>query len=168
MLHVTLNTGTTVEIARQDDPASLKALFDALVDARGGPVVTWQPWRTDLLVGEGCAMFTIRKSSEELAVLCAVAWTEAGADRAWHEIEQPYLDAGDVLGRTGHLHPGMDALPEMPETLPWLASWVMPAAASFATLDDARWLADCEQLMAFAILRRHGGTPDYDRSGRFQ
>jgi hypothetical protein len=155
MLHVTLNTGIAVEIEWSDDTPGTADLFDDLIESVGGAVPGHPPWRIDIRLGEGCAMFSIRRSASELAVLSALAWSSASAGEAWYEIEQPYLDTSDVLARLGNLHPGSDAMPEMPETIPWLASWVMPAAPAFATLDDAHWLADCEQAVAFAILRRH-------------
>jgi len=157
MLHLTLNTGAAVQVGRFDDPAALTGLFDRLVATGGGAIPPWPPWRIEIHAGNGCALFSILKASDQMAVLSAVAWTPEGAEAAWDEIERPYLDTADVLARLGNLHPGQDAMPEMPATLPWLTSWVLPAASSFATLEDARWLADCEQLAAFAILRRYAG-----------
>ena len=57
----------------------------------------------------------------------------------------------------GMLHPSMAAFPEMPETLPWLATVILPAM-QIANPQDLHWMADFEQCLAAAIIAKRQTT----------
>jgi hypothetical protein len=132
-------------------PEAIAALSPML--ATGGAVIPFfAPWRTVIALGDGAATFDIRRNKMDLVVFNAVAWTEDGAAEIWEGIEKMHLDTADLLARVGLLSPRMASCPGMPETLPWLATLILPAAALAANPQDLSWMADFEQCLAMTII----------------
>lgn len=153
MLHLTLNTGHSMTVPPDKvSPLALRALTPMVV--KGGDLVPgFTPWRTVIGRGEGHASFDIRRNQTDLVTLNVVAWTPAGAESAWTILEKHYLDAADALAKSGI--PLDLELPEMPATLPWLATWILPSAMMAINPQDIGWMADFEQCLAAAILKRY-------------
>lgn len=154
MIHLTLNTGHAMAVpAGKVSPEAYKALRP-MVARNGGAIPHCPPWRTVIALGKGCASFDIRRNQQDIVVLNAVAWTAAGAREIWPLIEKNHLDLADQMAAVGALHESMAAAPEMPESLPWLTTWILPTAAMAVDARELGWMADFEQCLAATIIRK--------------
>lgn len=159
MIHLTLNTGHSMEVpAGKISPEAYRALRPMVVK-KGDLIPGFAPWRTVIAIGEGAASFDIRRNKQDIVVLNAVAWTGQGAAEIWPLIERGHLDLADQMAKAGALSESMAAAPEMPATLPWLATWILPTAVQAVHPRDLAWMADFEQCLAAAIIRKATPNP---------
>jgi hypothetical protein len=158
MIHLTLNTGHSHEVPPGKVERSTIRILGSMVVKGGDIIPLFAPWRTIISFGNGCACFDIRRNREDMVTFNAVAWTPAGAEEAWAGIEKLHLDNASQLAHLGLLHPDMSACPEIPETLPWLTTLILPAM-HIANPKDLGWMADFEQCLAATIIHKRNKTP---------
>jgi len=125
------------------------AALRLLVDAGGGPLPGFAPWRVVIARGDGCATFDVRRGQDS-AVLCAVAWTAEGAAEAWSALEKVYLDISDALAPVAP--ESVLQMPACPESLPWLSVIILPAGLMLTSREDLGWLGDFERCLAWTII----------------
>lgn len=154
MIHVTMNTGHSMEVPPGKVGRQALRLLKHLVVKGGGRVPGMERWRTVVSRGDGAAVFDIRRSdsAESAVVLNAVAWSEQGEAIVWELLERSYYEVGDILAKIGV----EGEAPDLPDRRPWLATWILPQAMFLAGEQDFSWFADFEQCMALAILERWG------------
>jgi hypothetical protein len=153
MIHLTLNTGHSMSVPPEKIlPTTIRTLTPMVV--KGGDLIPhFSPWRTVMGKGDGYASFDIRRNQTDIVTLNVVAWTEIGAKSAWEILEKHYLAAADALAKNGI---AMELeMPEMPEPLPWLASWILPSAIQAMHPKEIGWMSDFEQCFAATILNRY-------------
>jgi hypothetical protein len=157
MLHLTLNTGHAMTVPPGKVTPQAIRILGPMVVKRGDFVPHFAPWRTVITLADGHALFDIRRGREEAVTLNAVAWTADGAAAAWRGIERAYLATADELAAKGL---ALDLeMPDMPEPIPWLVTWVLPAAGILASRNDISWMADFEQCLAATIIRKATHQP---------
>jgi len=123
-----MNTGHSMTVDESKFLPEVVECLSPLVDNSGGNIPFCSPWRVLLVKEKGCATFDIRKGTSDIVCLNSVAWTSEGSEIAWSLMEKIHLDVSDRLSQLGMLAPGLDAFPEKPSTLPWLATFIMPQA----------------------------------------
>lgn len=152
MIHLTLNTGHSMEVPPGKVMRETLRILGPMVVKGGDLIPHCSPWRTVIGRGNGCASFDIRRGKDMLVVFNVVAWTEAGAEEGWSAIEKQYLNVADELAKHGIV---IDlAMPEMPATLPWLTTWILPTATQNINPQDIAWMADFEQCLASTIIHK--------------
>ena len=150
MVHLTLNTG---HLHKGPDgqvrPETVQALQPVI---RGGNLGRVSPqfgaFRIEVTREEGCAAFTVYRGMEPI-VLNVVCWKRDLSRTAWAGIEQTYLNLSDTRPQLM----GAGASPEMPTTVPWLATCILPGILNL-NRNDAGWLADFEACMAVALIQQ--------------
>jgi len=153
--HLTLNTG---HIASSDlrSAVDLRAVLPVLrpiVRSGGGPCPPVAGLTIQIPRVPAGAVFSIWFRGQPVALNC-LAWNQASSAAGWEPIESAYLELTETeplvaaLGR---------ALPEIPSSVPWLATLILPA---IATMDPEAigFLGDLERCLAAVILREHGLT----------
>lgn len=152
MIHLTLNTGHSMIVPAGKVSKQAIRLLGPMVSKGGDLIPHFAPWRTVMGRGDGCASFDIRRGKDMLVVFNIVAWTPSGAREAWSILERRYLEVADQLASAGI---ALDLeMPEMPETLPWLATWILPTATQNLNPQDIHWMADFEQCLAATIIHK--------------
>ncbi len=146
MTHLTLNTGHSAE-RTPCDPHALAALLPLV--AAGGQIPGFAGFRVDVHSGPGAASFSIHRG-RDIITLSMVAWTDDGARYAWTEIERLYLGLAD---RASGLI-AANASPEMPRSLPWIATLLLPGMATQRP-QDLSWIGDFEGCFAEALVANH-------------
>ena len=129
-------------------PATIKAMRPLL--PRGGSLGAVSPqfgaFRVEIASGPGAAAFTLYRGRDPIAMSC-VAWTNDGQIRAWKESEALYFQLSEQLP----ISMGGGEAPDMPTTLPWLVSLILPGA--HAQPDGVMdWVADFEQCLAATLI----------------
>lgn len=153
MIHLTLNTGHTMTVPHAKvRPETIRALAPMVVK-RGDLIPHLAPWRTVIRRGDGYASFDIRRGKDMLVAFNLVAWNPATASTAWEELERTYLHTAEALASQGI--PLDLEMPEMPATIPWLATWILPTAIANMAKQDFSWLADFEQCLAATIIEKY-------------
>lgn len=151
MVHLTLNTGHSFDVPAGKVQASTIRMLSPMVVKKGDLIPNCLPWRTVISTGKGCAVFDIRRGKDQIAVMNAVAWTAEGAEKAWNSLEKIYMENAETLASAGI---ALDLeMPEMPTTLPWLATWILPTMT--VSLNDIHWMSDFEQCLAATIISRY-------------
>jgi hypothetical protein len=150
MIHLTLNTGHSMTVPPDKVGREALRVLKPMVVKGGDLIPHFAPWRTVISRGEGHASFDLRRNKQDLVVLNVVAWTPEGAECAWRTLEKHYLDVSDVLAQKGVSMPL--ELPDMPASLPWLATWILPQAMMAIHPHELGWMADFEQCLAQTIL----------------
>jgi hypothetical protein len=149
MLHYTLNTADFFDCSRKRfDKNAIARLAPIAQRARAeGQTQTQLPaplndWSAKVTVDQGCALFDIYQG-DQLVNTNAVAWTAEGQDMVWPLFESTYLQlSGQMATLT------VSRAPAMPQSLPWLATLVLPSPAAIG----ANWLADFEQCLSIALV----------------
>ena len=153
MIHLTLNTGHSMVVPPGKVRKETIRALRSMVVKGGDTIPSCAPWRTVIARGDGSASFDIRRGQDMFVVLNLVAWTPEGATAAWEVLERNYLDTADALAKQGI---ALDLeMPEMPTTLPWLATWILPTAVMNINPQDISWMADFEQCLAAAIIQKY-------------
>lgn len=142
--HLTLNTGSAANLPRIAAPPECLAL----VQTGGGPVPGFAPWRCVVTRGPGAASFDLRRSDQEVAVLCIVCWSPRESQAAWQALEEVYLRIADAMSQAGWAELQM---PERPEVFPWLGVILLPAMF-MAAQTDLSWMGNFERCLAWAII----------------
>ncbi len=155
MIHLTLNTGHSMTVPPGKVSKESYRVLAPMVVKGGDLIPHFTPWRTLIARGQGYASFDIRRNSSDIVVLNAVAWTHEGAATVWPMIEKNHLDLADQMAKAGALHESMAAAPEMPDSLPWLATWILPTAVMAARPNELGWMADFEQCLAATIIQKY-------------
>lgn len=150
MIHLTLNTGHSHTVPPGKVGREALRVLKPMVVKGGDLIPHFAPWRTVIARGTGCASFDIRRGKDMLVVFNVVAWTPEGAREGWQSLEKTYLDTADRFAKAGM--PLDLEMPEMPESLPWLASWIIPALN--APPEALHWMADFEQCLAATIIQK--------------
>lgn len=149
MHHLTINTGDLFQVPDgKVAPHAIRALQPMV--AKGGDVIPGMAgWSSVLVMQDGCAVFDVRHRGI-IVTVNTMAWSPTGRNNAWCAMESAYraaMNLGDVP--LAELN-----LPPEPESLPWLATLIAPAAAGVMRPVEGLWLADFEQCFAEAILSR--------------
>lgn len=151
MLHYTVNTADTFDCTvKQFNPNALRILQPLVSQAIANNQVTealpspLNHYRVKLTVDDGAAMFDVLDPEGQLMATNAVAWTEHAQTVAWDLFEDVYLG----LVRQFEM-PATLRAPVMPDSLPWLATLVLPNPR----ISSAGWLADFEQCLALKIIQ---------------
>ena len=79
-----------------------------------------------------------------------LATNPATAPEMWDALTGIYCNLTDQVPQM--LAPGVDAMPKMPESTPWLAALLLPAGLLFTTREDLSWMGDFERCLAWALL----------------
>lgn len=149
MTHLTLNTGHSAE----RDPCDPRALaFLRPLCFKGGPVPAFAGFRVEVGHGEGCASFSVHRG-RDLITFSMVAWTGDGAANAWREIESLYFRMSDQAPQMF----AASAAPDMPASLPWCTTLLLPGMAAQRT-QDLEWIGDFEGCMAEALIAAAPGA----------
>lgn len=151
MTHLTLNTGHSMNVPHGKVSEKAIHVLTPMVTKGGDNIPFCAPWRTVISIEDGSAVFDIRKSDEHVILVNAVAWTKKGASEVWTSLRREYINTASKLASQGFAQ-SLD-LPEMPKTVPWLATWILPHASMFCELRDILWMADFEQCLAATIIR---------------
>lgn len=154
MIHLTLNTGHSMTVPPDKVEKNTLRVLGPMVVKGGDLIPHFAPWRTVIGRSDGCASFDIRRNKTDVVVLNVVAWTPEGAAEVWPIIEKAHLDMADQLAKAGALPESMAAAPEMPATLPWLATWIIPTAVMAANPEELGWMADFEQCLAATLIHK--------------
>ena len=152
MIHYTLNTGHSVVSPREAVTPEALAVCSPLAEC-GGVIPPCAPFRVEVTHGTGSSVFTVWRGREPI-VTCALAWTPEGAAETWPAIEGLYLQVSD---RAPQLMAAIKEA-EQPAALPWLAAVILPGILALRH-EDIGWLADFEQCLAWAILKRGSSPP---------
>jgi hypothetical protein len=88
----------------------------------------------------GAALFDLY-SGQDLLTVNAIAWTKEGAAAVWDMFETLYLKLSGQMGV-------FMRSPSQPQTLPWLATIVLPSEQL------VNWMADFEQCLAIALIKQ--------------
>lgn len=146
MIHVTLNTGHTVEQSLADiGEAAVQVLRPLVAAVAGSLPAPFGAFRVEITRGDGGAVFTVSRAREPI-VTCGVAWTAPGAAEIWPAVEGLYLGVSDAFTAAG-----INAEPVEPDRLPWLAVVLLPALMAQSRA-DVGWLGDFERCMAVALM----------------
>jgi len=152
LVHLTVNTGHSVESPRSAVDNRVIAALRPLIATGGGPIPI-PPWRVDIRRAPGGWVFALLRGSEQ-AVICALA-TESDATEIWQKIERHYFELTEQM--PGMLDVGA-AAPEMPTQAPWLAVLILPGML-MSTCEDVGWMGDFERCLAWTLLESGNNTP---------
>lgn len=144
MLHYTLNTADTADLSRKAFDPSVIALLMPLANRAKeegqtqGPIpAPMNDYSVKITSEAGFALFDIYYG-QDIVNSNAVAWTEVGEATGWPLFVQLYIK---LIGEMG-------APPAIPQSLPWLATIILPSPWAMVP-----WLADFEQCLAKAIIQ---------------
>lgn len=152
MIHLSLNTGHSMTVPPAKVGAAAIRALSPMVVRKGDLIPGFAPWRTVIAREPGHASFDIRRNKHDSVVLNVVAWTREGAEKGWEGIEKHYLDTADQLAARGI---ALDLeMPSMPDSLPWLVTWILPQADQLVSHTDIHWMADFEQCLAATIIHK--------------
>ena len=131
----TLNTGERRSSSPQGIQAETLSLLRPLLRHSGR--LPWPFHRFELEVNQtrGGALFTLRTGLRPVC-LSGLAWTSAGADEIWRNLEDVYFDVSDrccVSMAAQHV-------PSQPGRLPWLGT-VLLAGFRSSEVGQAGWIS---------------------------
>ena len=155
MNHIALNSGKCWEVQLSNIPTQISRLLVPMVEKMGDFIPNCHPWRTMIEVGIGYAIFDIHRNRDDRAILNTVAWTQEGAREIWSSLKDHYAEAKVQMEKYGPMDEFMVPVPEIPPNLPWLASWILPAAPLIANPNDVLWMTNFEECLAATIVRMH-------------
>jgi hypothetical protein len=122
--HIVLNTGKMCEIPPGEFISEAMLLFRQLVKSGGGPVPAMEGIEVVIERQPGRAILVFRNSNRLPLLGIVAGFAEPGAADIWEFIKRQYSVTGDCdLSR---LVFGDSEYPEMPSSLPWLASYIFP------------------------------------------
>ena len=144
--HLTLNTGhlSTFETGEISPPTI--DILTPLLHARGGPIPAFPGYHVRITTAPGAITFDITGPAGPM-VLCATAWTPAGATHTWPILERIYIDLSDTIATLGAPDSILQC-PHIPATTPWLATIILPAFLTHPHPDTITWIPDFTQCLA--------------------
>ena len=145
MIHLTLNTGHSVDQDLDEIPEGITDILKPLL-SRGGTIPGFAAFRVEVAREAGRCAFTIFRGREPIAT-SMLAITDDAAPEAWEALEELYLDFGDKF-----TYAGFNALPDRPACAPWLAVLLFPQIA-LQTPHNIGWMGDFDRCFAAEILR---------------
>lgn len=148
MTHLTLNTGDSHDVPALKASPEVVRIMRPLINGGNLGIVApiCSAFRVEVTRTPGAAVFTVYRGREPI-VMNMVAWEAAAAEGAWKPIEKQYLDLSDQWPQLM----AAKAAPEMPESVPWLTTLILPGMMHLIR-EDVSWLADFEQCMACMLM----------------
>lgn len=126
MVHLTLNSGKARRNSRRVLPPKLGKLVRAFLDKGGGSFpFPYNAYRIETDVTSTGVAFYFFSGDVQISV-CTGTWSAEFAQEYWTQIEKDYYDLTDVCPKVSWTkHP-----PNMPDSVPWLASLILPGSFS--------------------------------------
>jgi len=144
VIHLTLNTGDLADYQGQTDAEALD--LAAPLYPKGGPIPTREPYRVSVGHGNGLCSFSIERAGDPITVSILV-WEAESAAEGWATLEEIYYKITDKVPQLT----AATQAPEMPATVPWLGTILLPAMA-VQRPEELRWIGTFERVFADAIL----------------
>lgn len=145
-----LNTGETTVIPPQVFNPYVCRLLGPMIVTKGAVIKNFPEWHTQIHQGDGHAFFFVCYEKDIKATVTAVAWTSHGADTIWTGLTQMF--ESQSLRIDGSELDDTHEVPDMPDQLPWMATYYMPT--SFICPANRLWIEGFSQCLAAAIIRR--------------
>ena len=123
MVHLTLNSGKAVHNPALFIPPGLEAVLRPFLRDGGGRFpAPKDAYRVETFVTDTEVEFIFFKD-EEMICICLGTWSEKKAEQCWSDIMEEYNELAKLCPQIiWALQP-----PQMPKTLPWLATLALPA-----------------------------------------
>lgn len=150
--HLTLNTGHLAVSGESDvDLLRVAPVLGPRIQAGGGAVPGTKVTLEIPPVPAGF-IFTLRSADGHPVCLNSVAWDEASAAASWPPVQSLYLEMTETAPTLLAL--GV-AAPEMPVSVPWLTTLLLPGIAGL-NRDQIGMLGDLERCIAVVALHARG------------
>lgn len=153
MTHLTINTGHSAVSSPGDvDIHQVEPVLGPLIREGGGVIGPVPELSLQIPATPAGVVFSIWRGDQPVC-LNAVAWDQLSAAAAWSPIESTYLDLAETSGGVA-LGLG-SACPEMPATVPWLATLLLPGIVTLSR-ETSGLLGDLERCIAAVVLHHRG------------
>lgn len=150
LVHYTINSADTFDCSSKNFDATVIRSLAPIVNRAIAEVQTqsalpspMEAYSVKITVdsdSNGAALFDLY-SGQDLITVNAIAWTKEGAAAVWDMFETLYLKLSGQMGV-------FMRSPSQPQTLPWLATIVLPSEQL------VNWMADFEQCLAIALIKQ--------------
>lgn len=123
-------------------PPQIKAVIRSFLENGGGSFPSpYEAYRIETEVAETGVTLDFFKEDEPIAI-CVGTWSAEFAREYWGDIEMEYYNLTDVVPQLA----SAENRPEIPETVPWLATLLLPGFFTKVNSDspDVSFLNMCE------------------------